>query len=191
VPVRRPFPRLPSPVCRTLPRWSTCQVWPVWMSSVVCHPPRWQFMLMQIRNPRSSTSPLRCGVWPTAATLPEQCGPAAPDPHGAAPGGPRGRLLLIAASRRTCVGPARRQLAGVGDPDGAVTRGLLLGLTAGLGAVFLPGPLGLGTGPSRRTPRTAVMTVAWYALGGLVAAAVYRGLSDRDRPGGRRPELRG
>jgi hypothetical protein len=74
-------------------------------------------------------------------------------------------------------------LVGVGDPDGAVGRGLLLGLAAGLGAVLLPGPLGLGTGPSRRTPRTAVMTVAWYALGGLVAGAAYRGLRGHDVSG--------
>jgi hypothetical protein len=67
-------------------------------------------------------------------------------------------------------------LVGFGGPDGAVARGGLLGLAAGLGAVFLPGPLGLGTAPSRRTPQTAAMTVAWYTLGGLVAGAVYRGL---------------
>lgn len=67
-------------------------------------------------------------------------------------------------------------LVGVGGPDGAVERGALLGLAAGLGAVFLPGPLGLGTAPSRRTPQTAAMTVAWYTLGGLVAGAVYRKL---------------
>ena len=67
-------------------------------------------------------------------------------------------------------------LVGAGGPDGAVTRGALLGLAAGLGAVSLPGPLGLGTAPSRRTPQTAAMTVAWYTLGGLVAGAVYRGL---------------
>jgi hypothetical protein len=64
-------------------------------------------------------------------------------------------------------------LVGLGRADGAVARGGLLGLAAGLGALFLPGPLGLGTGPSRRTRQTAAMTVAWYTLGGLVAGAVY------------------
>lgn len=74
-------------------------------------------------------------------------------------------------------------LAGLGGADGAVARGGLLGLTAGLGAVFLPGPLGLGVAPSRRTPQTAVMTVAWYTLGGLVAGIVY-GCLRNDRRGG-------
>ena len=71
-------------------------------------------------------------------------------------------------------------LVGAGGPDGAVTRGAALGLVAGLGAVLLPGPLGLGTGPSRRTPQTAAMTVAWYTLGGVVAGLVYRSLRGRE-----------
>ncbi|AWM41611.1 hypothetical protein GobsT_73200 [Gemmata obscuriglobus] len=70
-------------------------------------------------------------------------------------------------------------LVGLGGADGAVTRGALLGLAAGLGAVFLPGPLGLGTAPSRRTSRTALMTVGLYALGGLVAGATFGALADR------------
>ena len=69
-------------------------------------------------------------------------------------------------------------LVGLGGRDGAVARGGLLGLAAGLGAVFLPGPLGLDTRPSSRTPQTAVMTVAWYTVGGLIAGAVYRALHD-------------
>ena len=52
-----------------------------------------------------------------------------------------------------------------------------------LGAVFLPGPLGLGTKPSARTPQTAAMTVAWYAIGGLVAGAVYHCLRTDDASG--------
>lgn len=67
-------------------------------------------------------------------------------------------------------------LVGTGRPEGAMTRGALLGLAAGVGAVVLPGPLGLGTAPSRRTPQTAIMTVAWYTFGGLVAGVVYREL---------------
>ena len=35
-------------------------------------------------------------------------------------------------------------------------------LAAGLGAVALPGPLGLGEGPSRRTRATEALTIAWY-----------------------------
>ena len=81
--------------------------------------------------------------------------------HGAALGGD-----LVANT-------AYYALVGLGGSDGAVARGVLLGAAAGLGAVFLPGPLGLGTAPTRRTPQTAAMTVAWYAFGGLVAGVVY------------------
>ncbi len=70
-------------------------------------------------------------------------------------------------------------LVGVGKPQHAPRTGALLGLTAGLGAVLLPGPLGLGKAPSARTPATAVMTVGWYLVGGLVAGLAYRRLAQR------------
>lgn len=74
-------------------------------------------------------------------------------------------------------------LVGLGGPDGATGRGALLGLAAGIGAVFLPGPLGLGTAPSRRTRQTALMTVGLYTLGGLAAGAAFGALADRRRGG--------
>lgn len=52
--------------------------------------------------------------------------------------------------------------------------GLVLGTLAGVGAVLLPGVLGLGTGPTRRTAWTAWATVAWYGLAGLAAGAAAR-----------------
>ena len=64
----------------------------------------------------------------------------------------------------------------VGSGKNAVARGLLLGAAAGVGGVLLPGPLGLGTAPSARTPQTQAMTLAWYTVGGLVAGAVAREL---------------
>jgi hypothetical protein len=54
-----------------------------------------------------------------------------------------------------------------------------LGLAAGLGAVFLPGPLGLGSAPSNRTTQTQAMTVGWYLLGGLAAGLAYQTLGSR------------
>ena len=65
-------------------------------------------------------------------------------------------------------------LVGVGEQGGEGTRGAVLGVLAGVGAVVLPPLLGLGSAPSRRTPSTAVMTVAWYTLGGLAAATTAR-----------------
>ena len=70
-------------------------------------------------------------------------------------------------------------LVGVGDREGVMARGALLGLAAGIGGVVLPGPMGLGKRPSARTPQTALMTVAWYLAGGLAAAAACRLLSDK------------
>lgn len=67
-------------------------------------------------------------------------------------------------------------LVGLGGPQGACGRGALLGLAAGVGAVALPGPLGLGSNPSARTASTALMAVGLYFLGGLVAGAVYGAL---------------
>lgn len=65
-------------------------------------------------------------------------------------------------------------LVGLGPPQGACLRGALLGLSAGIGAVVLPGPLGLGKGPSGRTAATQAMTVAWYVAGGLAAGLAYQ-----------------
>jgi len=56
-------------------------------------------------------------------------------------------------------------------------RDAALGVAAGIGGVVLPGPLGLGEAPSNRTPETKLMTVAWYLVGGLVAAGASRAWS--------------
>lgn len=71
-------------------------------------------------------------------------------------------------------------LVAAGSREDALRNGALLGLAAGLGAVFLPKPLGLGTQPTERTPATQLMTVAWYLAGGLAAAAAYKALSSDD-----------
>ncbi|UOQ66690.1 hypothetical protein [Hymenobacter volaticus] len=65
----------------------------------------------------------------------------------------------------------------VGRGKKAWWRGAALGLAAGVGGVVLPGPLGLGESPSNQTPETKLMTVAWYTVGGLVAAGTSRLLS--------------
>jgi hypothetical protein len=70
-------------------------------------------------------------------------------------------------------------LIGLGNEKNAYRNGALLGLAAGIGAVALPAPLGLGTDTTARTGQTELMTVAWYLAGGLAAAAVYQLLSDK------------
>lgn len=67
-------------------------------------------------------------------------------------------------------------LVSLGGSGGAWKRGGALGLAAGVGAVVLPEPLGLGKQPGARAPLTPVLTAAWYLAGGLAAAAVARRL---------------
>ncbi|HET7755586.1 MAG TPA: hypothetical protein VFK85_16900 [Anaeromyxobacteraceae bacterium] len=64
-----------------------------------------------------------------------------------------------------------------GSPAAAPWRGALLGALAGVGGVFLPERLGLGSRPSRATGSTALLTVAWYAIGGLAAGLAARRMS--------------
>ena len=69
-------------------------------------------------------------------------------------------------------------LIGTANPKNAYALGTALGLAAGVGAVVLPGPMGLGEAPTNRTTATQLMTVGWYVLGGLVTAAVYKKAND-------------
>ena len=62
------------------------------------------------------------------------------------------------------------------------TRGAAMGLLAGLGALFLPERLGLGTPPKSELLSNQVMTVAWYVVGGLAAAATANWLAGRHEP---------
>lgn len=69
-------------------------------------------------------------------------------------------------------------LVGV-SPRQPLLAGAVLGALAGIGAVTLPGPMGLGEAPTKRTEATIAMTIGWYLFGGLVAGAVYRAVSQR------------
>lgn len=59
------------------------------------------------------------------------------------------------------------------------TRGAALGLMAGIGALVLPQRMGLGTPPHSELLSNQVMTVAWYLIGGLAAAAAAQWLAGR------------
>jgi hypothetical protein len=58
-------------------------------------------------------------------------------------------------------------------------RGTLMGLAAGIGALVLPERMGLGTPPRSELLSNQVMTVAWYLIGGLAAAATANWLANR------------
>jgi cytochrome oxidase assembly protein ShyY1 len=59
------------------------------------------------------------------------------------------------------------------------TRGAALGLAAGIGALILPRPMGLGDPPHSELLSNKIMTVAWYTLGGLAAAWTAQCLARR------------
>jgi hypothetical protein len=67
-------------------------------------------------------------------------------------------------------------IIGVGKTKHLPYIGVLTGLAAGIGAIALPGPLGLSDAPVTRTTKSKILTVAWYAVGGLVAGTVMKAL---------------
>lgn len=71
-------------------------------------------------------------------------------------------------------------LAGMGKQKSLLEKGAALGIAAGLGALFLPKPLHLNEEYSNRTTRTQVMTVAYYLIGSLVAAALMKQLRKKE-----------
>jgi hypothetical protein len=77
--------------------------------------------------------------------------------------------LVSNAAYYSLVGAARGHEAAVGAG---------LGVAAGAGAVLLPVPLGLGSTPSARTVTTQVLTVGLYTVGGIIAGACLKALTD-------------
>ncbi len=69
-------------------------------------------------------------------------------------------------------------LAGGGSKQKTLIKGALLGLGAGLGAVALPKPMGLDETPTNLTSKTQALTVLYYVLGGLVAAATMNAIQE-------------
>lgn len=65
-------------------------------------------------------------------------------------------------------------LIGAGSKKYLILRGITYGAAAGIGALTLTKPLGLRDAPVNRTKRTQGMTVAYYLLGGLVAALTIK-----------------
>ena len=94
---------------------------------------------------------------------------------------PRGRTLFgLSLLGEIASNAAYYSLVGVGNPRHAMRRGAALGLAAGIGCVLLPPVMGLGRPPHRRAPYTQLMTIAWYTVGGLAAAAAARAIARRD-----------
>ena len=72
-------------------------------------------------------------------------------------------------------------LAGIGKEKNIWVRSSLLGLAAGLGAVLLPGPIGLEERHSNRSVSTKIMTVGLYVAGAMATAAVMKWMENRNQ----------
>lgn len=72
-------------------------------------------------------------------------------------------------------------VAGATTKAHPLVRGSLLGLAAGVGAIFLPRPMGLKPAYSSVNPKRSLMTLGLYVAGGLVAAAVMTALDKRQK----------
>ena len=82
-----------------------------------------------------------------------------------------GKLFPVALAGDLVSNSLYYSMADANDKKDTLIRGGLLGLGAGLGAVVLPKTLGLNDDATTRTLKTKVLTVTWYVIGGLVAAA--------------------
>lgn len=71
--------------------------------------------------------------------------------------------------------------AGIGSEKNIWVRSGLLGLAAGIGALVLPGPLGLNKQYSNRTVTTQILTVGLYVAGSMATAAVIKMLNHKKR----------
>ncbi len=58
-------------------------------------------------------------------------------------------------------------------PKYSLLTGVVIGLTAGIGAVALPDKMGLNEQYSNATTKTQFLTVLLYLTGGLVAGTVH------------------
>lgn len=90
-----------------------------------------------------------------------------------------GKLFPIALAGDLVSNSLYYSMADTGDKKKTLVRGALLGLGAGLGAVVLPKTLGLNDDATTRTLKTKVLTVAWYVIGGLAAAAAINLLNEK------------
>ena len=88
-------------------------------------------------------------------------------------------LYPVALAGDIACNSAYYALVATGRRPNVWARGVLLGIGAGIGALLLPRRLGLGDPPHSHRISNQIMTVAWYLIGGLAAAATAECLRDR------------
>ena len=92
-----------------------------------------------------------------------------------------GKLFPVALASDLVSNSLYYSMADTDTRKQTLIRGALLGLGAGVGAVTLPKTLGLNEEATTRTMKTKVLTVTWYLIGGLVAAAAMN-MMNKKRP---------
>ena len=65
---------------------------------------------------------------------------------------------------------------GAGSNKHIWTRAITYGLSAGVGALTLAEPLGLNPEPVTKTPKTKVLTVAYYVAGAIVTGCILKAI---------------
>ena len=89
-------------------------------------------------------------------------------------------LYPVALAGDLACNSAYYALVAAGRRPNVWVRGTLLGIGAGVGALLLPRAMGLGDPPRSHRLANRIMTVAWYLIGGLAAAATAECLRDRE-----------
>lgn len=96
---------------------------------------------------------------------------------------PKGQKLFLSTLAGDLVSNSiYYSLIGKGKKGSTLLRGIVFGAVAGIGALTAPKPLGLNDQPVNKTPKTKLLTVAWYVLGGVVTAFTVKlanGIADR------------
>ena len=67
-------------------------------------------------------------------------------------------------------------MIGAGDPKYLWPKALFLGLSAGIGAVKLPEPMGLNPRPVAKSDEVKALTVGYYVFGAIITALVLKKL---------------
>ena len=86
----------------------------------------------------------------------------------------RQQLFTLALAGDLITNALYYSTAGIGKEKNVWVRSSLLGLAAGIGAVVLPGPLGLEDRHTNKSLSTKIMTVGLYVAGSVVTAAFIK-----------------
>jgi hypothetical protein len=70
-------------------------------------------------------------------------------------------------------------MIGKGSPEHIFIRAVVFGITAGVGAVTLPEPMGLDDKPVTKSQKTKALTVGYYLAGALVTGLILKAINKK------------